>query len=850
MANLGNAWHVPANPEPRGVSGMRDPTFPTEPTPSVSIMSGNQYQGQRNPGNQLQVGSGVFYRTANSAAWTEVPMTFLAAVANNKYYSAVIPTAGLAAGVVLEYYLRIAYDDHDTTFLLLGPDGMTSATAAAEADAQSAPFTFSIDLPSERGVWDPVFQLPNVGIHATVLASGMVLMWGRRDSPDESLDVDPPSPLHVGEPPGPPAQCTPFLLDPGTLKATATDKPPLQSGGNANLFCSGHTLLGDGRVLVAGGHLADGAGLTATTIYDPAANSWSASASMTHGRWYPSLTILPDGSVLVLSGSYRGPDGGTLNNEVPERWTGGTITGVAPPPNGAFDLYPRMHVASTGIVYITGSLQQTWSLDVLGGGGWSQVPTQRDNAQRDYAPSVLHDVDKVIYIGGGNAPTANTELLDLSQANPAWQPGTPMAFPRRQHNATILADGTVLVTGGTRSGGTVPPENFNNLDPGQPVHIAELWDPTSNTWTQLAAEATDRCYHATAVLLPDGRVLSAGSGEFFPIEGVQEENDPGDSHQDAQIFSPPYLFKGTRPVITSSPSAIGYAEKFQVGCDQPAGITKITWIRLSSVTHSFNGSQRFASLSFTVSGGGLQVDGPTNSNVCPPGSYMLFLIASSGVPSVAAIVKLAAPAAAATSPEVASALTAPEAVAPASDVLARHTETVAAARGTKVVVGLRGTCPYGIAACWGGAHEALAHLTDVDLVDPVPDADASTATVFLDGDGLPPIDDWLTEFHSVVNDSYTLLGFEVTLRGTVVVDRERLRLLGDGARPSVELVPLTQKVQMQRAPRVPTPPLPEELEAYDALFVKAASGPLQGIVTGPLRQIGDDAVVEVRQVDV
>jgi galactose oxidase len=92
----------------------------------------------------------------------------------------------------------------------------------------------------------------------------------------------------------------------------------------------------------------------------------------------------------------------------------------------------------------------------------------------------------------------------------------------------------VLVTGGTQGNG------FNNLDPGQPVHAAELWDPATGSWTVLAAESVDRCYHATAVLLPDGTVLNAGSGEFRPTPTT--ENDPKDSHRDAQIFSPPYLF--------------------------------------------------------------------------------------------------------------------------------------------------------------------------------------------------------------------------------------------------------------------------------------------------------------------
>ena len=524
MANLGNAWHLPGNPEPRGNAGMRDPVFPTDPCPVVTVFSGNQFQGGGNPGNQLQDGSALFFKRMTDTAWQTVPLTFDTAIGNNKYYSGAIPTGAFPTGTVVQYYLRIAYDDHDTTFLQAAADDMTSMTTADETAAQSAPFTFTFETPDRRGQWGEPFTLPNVGIHAHVLPGGLVLMWGRRDNPQQSLDTDPASPLGPGLPPAPPATCTPFLWNPANGDMTPTPPPTLSDGTtNANLFCSGHALLPDGRLLVAGGHLADSHGLNQATIYDSVANTWTPTAAMIHGRWYPTAITLPSGSILVLSGSFfdltQTPS--VANNVVPQVWSNGNFTNVTPIPDAAFDLYPRMHLASTGIVYMT-SLVQTWSLDVSGAGTWTALPNvTRHNGLCDYAPSVLYDVDKVIFIGGGNPPTANAETIDLSQAQPAWQATGPMNFPRRQHNATILPDGTVLVTGGTRGGGDPgTAEAFNDLDPGQPVHIAELWDPKTGRWTELAAEKTDRCYHSTAVLLPDGRVLSAGSGEFILNEGT------------------------------------------------------------------------------------------------------------------------------------------------------------------------------------------------------------------------------------------------------------------------------------------------------------------------------------------
>jgi galactose oxidase len=857
MVNLGNAWHIPANPEPRGVAGMRDPVFPTAPGPSVIIGTGNQFAGGAGQGNQLQIGSSLFFKQATAASWVEAPLIIAAQINNNKYYSGTIPAGGFHPGDVMQYYLRIAYDDHDTTFLQLNADGVTSTTTADENAARAKPFSFTVETTDKRGEWGPVLSLPNVGIHAHMLPNGLVLMWGRRDDPGQSLNVVPPLAIHINGPDAPPAQCTPFLWNPsnGAVRTTG-NKPTLPNGSAANLFCSSHAFLPDGRLLVAGGHLADGQGLNQTTFYDPVADKWTPSAVMNEGRWYPTVVGLPVGGVLVLSGHFRGPDGNSVPNTIPQVWNAGVLSPLANNPQGALDLFPRAHVRSNGQVFTTGTLEETWSLDISGGGSWTDLGIHRHNTQRDYAPSVLYDVDKVIYIGGGSPPIADAELLDLSQLTPKWQdpkaPGTQMTFARRQHNATILPDGTVLVTGGTRSGGAGPPEDFNNLDPGQPVHIAELWDPASGHWTQLAAEKVDRCYHSTAVLLPDGRVLSAGGGEFFPKEAVTEENNPADTHRDAQIFSPPYLFKGTQPVITSAPDTVSYGETFHVETGQAGDIQMVTWIGLSSVTHSFNTGQRFIKLAAKASADGLDVTAPGSPNTWPPGHYMMFLVTREGVPSVAKILQLQATSAkalGAAHPEVLQ-VSAPDPGRPApQDAFALRASVLDAATGTKVVVGITGTCPYGISACWGGANEALHHLDGIEFVDPIPDGGDSTATVFLADDGLPPLERWRQQFHGIVNDSYTLRGVEVTISGRAETRPGHLVLDRDRNRPAVVLVPLNpaDKVQWNPPARVPKAAEPDEVTAYATLKAAAVSTPGQPVtVTGPLVQAGSEYQLEVR----
>ena len=253
-----------------------------------------------------------------------------------------------------------------------------------------------------------------------------------------------------------------------------------------------------------------------------------------------------------------------------------------------------------------------------------------------YGSAVMYAPGKVLVMGGEQNPPKNTaEVIDLNAASPSWRPVGSMQFGRRHLNATLLPDGKVLVTGGTAAPG------FN--DPSGHVDAAELWDPATENWTTLASSSgIPRVYHSTALLLPDGRVFSTG-GNGFP---------------DTEIYSPPYLFKGTRPTITSAPPSVAYGQSFFVGTPDAATISKITMLRLSSVTHAFNQSQYINELSFSQTTGGLNVTAPPNGNVAPPGYYLLFLLNGSGVPSVAKFVQLGGTAAPDTTPPTVS-ITAP-----------------------------------------------------------------------------------------------------------------------------------------------------------------------------------------------
>ena len=209
-----------------------------------------------------------------------------------------------------------------------------------------------------------------------------------------------------------------------------------------------------------------------------------------------------------------------------------------------------------------------------------------------------------------------------------------MAFGRRQHNLTVLADGTVLATGGNSSGAEL-------VDMENGVYSAELWNPATEQWQTLAAEQVTRQYHSTALLLPDGRVLSSGGG----ICGTCDE--VGYLAKNAQVFTPPYLFKkdgsgqlAPRPQVSAAPGELPYNAPFAISTPNAASISKLALVRLGAVTHSVNMEQRYVPLSFTAAGGALQATSPANANVAPPGVYMLFVIGSDGVPSVARMVQV------------------------------------------------------------------------------------------------------------------------------------------------------------------------------------------------------------------
>jgi hypothetical protein len=276
---------------------------------------------------------------------------------------------------------------------------------------------------------------------------------------------------------------------------------------------------------------------------------------------------------------------------------------------------------STGTVYLTVVAEYS-GLDTA-------APLDQTNFTSNAATTSL--------FSGSVTTTAANELL-------VW-----MAGPRNNATAgdaawtdTVLTNGFVFQDRIASSTGTYSATGTQTPSGTSIAVIASFKTSGSlgtGSWSSAGTATYARLYHSTAFLLPDATVAVAGSN---PDRGTYEQH--------IEIYSPAYLFTtdangntiwATRPVIQGTPASIGYGTgTFQVQTPDAANINSVVLVRPSSVTHAWNMEQRVVGLAFTPSSGALTVNLPPNSNVAPPGYYMLFLLNNAGVPSVASFVQV------------------------------------------------------------------------------------------------------------------------------------------------------------------------------------------------------------------
>jgi hypothetical protein len=477
------------------------------------------------------------------------------------------------------------------------------------------------------GVWQQLpFDAPVRSIHTVLLKNGDVLLVaGSGNDPDAFAA----------------GTFTSAVYHPGTGTFTGVATP-------ADLFCSGHVQLPDGRVLIMGGTKAypspDGShgyeGLKNSYVFDPATDTYQRVNDLASGAWYPSATELGNGDVISLGG--LGEDsGGTVATEyfstAQQRWLG---LGEAHQSWSFWGLYPAMILMQDGRLFYTGS--HVFGNGLPGSGASiydydantiTPVAGLQRKDERDQSMSVLlppAQDQRVLTLGGGNIdsnPDANrlTDLIDLKQPAPVYQPGPLLptgtltgGVPetgtqgKMYVSAVLLPDGKVFETGGGL---------HNRADP---VYEASMFDPVTDTFTAgMATDPVPRTYHSSAFLLPDGRVMSVG-------------DNPGNGSFDMRIsvYSPPYLFRGGRPQILSvAGDQWAYGSSTTITVDGP--VLTASLIRPAAVTHSSDPNQRLIDLPMTVTGTTIGLHLTSNPNLAPPGWYMLFVVGTDGVPSVA-----------------------------------------------------------------------------------------------------------------------------------------------------------------------------------------------------------------------
>ncbi|HEX6302872.1 MAG TPA: galactose oxidase-like domain-containing protein [Anaerolineales bacterium] len=502
---------------------------------------------------------------------------------------------------------------------------------------------------AEMGKWELIpARFHNLPVHVALLPSGKVLALGGSCNDENQLGT--PYPSEIWDP-------------------VSGDTSIIEQTLAGDLFCVGHCHLADGRLLAAGGtYKYDGdlfglpippfSGLEHAYTFDPDSETWTRVADMAHGRWYPTLVTLGDGRVLAMAGLTKHfpwaflrsievytPGQGWRKLEGADRW---------------LPLYPRLHLLPSGEVFYAGSFNTHYTYPFrikrfptgllnLETRRWRTIGLpnmpQREEGATVLLPLTPPDYRARVLLAGGGTTTGefavgDAEMIDLSISDPVWEQVQAMKHARYYAYAVLLPDGNVLVTGG-RSGRKkhAPPKDDHEHEPGRAlaeaeiprdpnaVHEAELFNPATQQWTTMAPMQLDRLYHSNALLLPDGRVMMAGSNPSRRVDELRIE-----------VYSPPYLFKGPRPQIGAAPSRIGYGERFEIRAPEAEAIDQVVLIRLSSTTHCVNTDQRYVGLAFKAEGPDtISARVPENRNLAPPGYFMLFILRD-GIPSLARFV--------------------------------------------------------------------------------------------------------------------------------------------------------------------------------------------------------------------
>jgi galactose oxidase len=490
--------------------------------------------------------------------------------------------------------------------------------AAASTKLAAQPATVSTN-PAVVGEWGPTIGFPIIPVAAALLPNNEMLVW----SADQALAY--------GGSNDPYTQTAILNLTTGAVSedtVTNTDH---------NMFCPGVAILPDGEIMVTGG-LSD----QQTSIYNPATNTWRAGPQMNIGRGYQGMTLLSNGQAFTLGGSWSGVVGGKLGEIWSPTGSWRELTNVPATPmytadaQGAYraDNHGWFIATSGGDVLQAGPSKQMNWIATTGAGSITPAGTRGTSGDAMNGNAVYYDTNKVITMGGApdyQNSNATNQAYEIQIKAPGTDPTVTqvgsMNYPRAFANSVVLPNGQVVTMGGQTY--AVPFSDANS------ILNAELWNPTTGTFTVMAPEAEPRNYHSVGILLPDGRVFSGGGG----LCGTCSTN-----HPDGQIFTPPYLLNAdgtlrTRPTITSAPTAAATGQTITVTTGGP--VSQFSMVRYGESTHSVDNDQRRVPLSIVSSSGDTyQLAIPSDPGIALPGPYMLFAMDASGTPSVSTTISI------------------------------------------------------------------------------------------------------------------------------------------------------------------------------------------------------------------
>ena len=483
------------------------------------------------------------------------------------------------------------------------PEMMTAPGAAAApvggANAQTT------------GVFGEPVTWPIIALHVVLLPDGRVLNYGTDEQGQQG------------------GQFVYDVWDPqqGT-DSTAHTVLPNTTG--TDIFCAGQGVIAaSGEVLITGGDLTINGvrnfSNQQTEIFHPQTNGiTTAIAPMMYARWYPTIVALATGEMLVLGGIENKANAVTTP-EVFTQYVGWrTLWGATSDAafGGSNWYYPRSVVAPNGAVFVLGHDGNMFYLAPAGNGTITQL-TQQTLGGSEALPTLMFAPGRLLSVRAQQ----KVVVVDLNGPQPVVTPTADIDQLRFWSNATVLADGKVLVNGGSA---------VDNQLTGV-AYAAEIWDPATGQWTLGASAVKPRLYHSTALLLPDGSVLTAGGGAPGPVNNLN-----------AEIYYPPYLYDASgqpaaRPSLVTAPGSVQLHlnQQFAVTVGSAAPISRVTLVHTGVTTHAFDSGQRFLQLGFTQVGQTLTITLPTiNPNVIVPGYYMLFVFNQAGVPSVAKIIRV------------------------------------------------------------------------------------------------------------------------------------------------------------------------------------------------------------------